>query len=343
MRARSVARRPRSRSGDAELAGGNIDPGERELIGLVGAGALAGNGGEIVVGAGRQQRVLGQRARRDQPDDAAADDRFRPTLPGLGRVLDLLADGDAIALGDQFLEILVGGVDGHAAHRNVVALMLAALGESDAKRPRGDLGVGEEHLVEIAHPVEQQAIRIGRLDLQILRHHRRRRREIGGRAVAGFRIGAAGIHRRHAIRRRANWGGRGQVVPSGVPTAVSAAFPGVACLAAECDQPSAGGIDWAKLNRLSGSTRRLTWRRRGRFSPYRPRANAGGGLADVADPTRRSAARRQPFRTWADALAGSIGWPTAARRLTSQSPQPFCSALSRPSPSSLRRMPSASP
>ena len=52
--------------------------------------------------------------------------------------------------------------------------MLAALGEHDAERARGDFGVVEEQLVEIAHPVEQEAIRIGGLDLDILLHHRRR-------------------------------------------------------------------------------------------------------------------------------------------------------------------------
>ena len=93
---------------------------------------------------------------------------------------------------DQLLQILVGGVDRHAAHRDVGALVLAALGERDAEGARGDLGVVEEHLVEIAHPVEEQAIGIGGLDLEVLRHHRRRRRR---RRLAAGGIGArrAGI------------------------------------------------------------------------------------------------------------------------------------------------------
>ncbi len=57
---------------------------------------------------------------------------------------------------DQLLQVLVGGVDGHAAHRNVGALVLAALGERDAERARGDLGVTKEHLVEVAHPVDSR-------------------------------------------------------------------------------------------------------------------------------------------------------------------------------------------
>ena len=58
----------------------------------------------------------------------------------------------------------------HAAHRDVPAEMLAALGEHDAERARRDFGVLEEQLVEIAHPIEQEAIRIGGLDLDILLH-----------------------------------------------------------------------------------------------------------------------------------------------------------------------------
>ena len=93
--------------------------------------------------------------------------------------------------GDQLLQVLVGGVDRHAAHRDVGALVLAALGERDAERARGDLGVVEEQLVEIAHPVEQQAVRIGRLDLDVLRHHRRRRRRAPSACRSGERVSMA--------------------------------------------------------------------------------------------------------------------------------------------------------
>jgi hypothetical protein len=54
--------------------------------------------------------------------------------------------------------------------------MLAALGQRDVQRLGRRDRIVEEHLVEIAHPVEQQRVRILRLDLQVLRHHRRHMR-----------------------------------------------------------------------------------------------------------------------------------------------------------------------
>ncbi len=86
---------------------------------------------------------------------------------------------------DEALQIIVGALDRHAAHGNVLAEVLAALGQHDAERAAGDLRVLEEQLVEIAHPIEQQAIRIGGLDLQILRHHRSQARGLSG-GLDGF-------------------------------------------------------------------------------------------------------------------------------------------------------------
>ena len=106
-------------------------------------------------------------------------------------------DDDAVTERDQPVQVFVGAVDRHAAHRDVAAEMLAALGEHDAERARGDFGVLEEQFVKIAHPVEQQAIRVGGFDLDVLPHHRRGARSgIAGRC--GFEAGrnnrARGIH-----------------------------------------------------------------------------------------------------------------------------------------------------
>ena len=101
------------------------------------------------------------------------DNRFRAAFLGLCRVLGLLADGDPEAKADELLQIVVGGMNRHAAHRNVAAEMLAALGERDRQGAGRLDGVIEEQLVEIAHPVEQQEIGVCGLDLDILLHHRR--------------------------------------------------------------------------------------------------------------------------------------------------------------------------
>ena len=157
-------------AGDDEGSGRNIDGREPEKR----LRRAAARDGEQAVGAdGIEQQFLGDGARRHQAHHLPADDGFRPAFARLGRVLDLLADGDAVALADQPVQIVLGALDRHAAHGNVLSLVLAALGQDNAERPGGDLGVVEEQFVEIAHPVEQEGAGILRLDRAVLRHHRR--------------------------------------------------------------------------------------------------------------------------------------------------------------------------
>ena len=159
--------------GDAEFAGRDIDPAERETVVLAGRRQpRARDAKQVIVALGIEQRVFGERAGRHQPHHVAPHHALGAALARFGRILELFADRDAVAERDQPVQIFVGAHDRHAAHRDVAALMLAALGEHDAERARGGLGVVEEHLVEIAHPVEQQAVRIGGLDLDVLLHHR---------------------------------------------------------------------------------------------------------------------------------------------------------------------------
>ena len=91
------------------------------------------------------------------------------------------------------MKVIVRPLHRDAAHGDVLAVVLAALGEHDAERPGRDLGVLQEQLVEITHPVEQQAIRVPGLDAEILRHHgrhgRRRRHRYGNGRVLGVRRG----------------------------------------------------------------------------------------------------------------------------------------------------------
>ena len=168
---------------DHEFRGRDIDPGEPDAV-AAGRAAGAGDGEQVVVGAGVQQRVFGQRARRHQPHHAAADHALVAARPRSGGGLGLFAHRDAMAGADQAMQVILGALDRHAAHRDVHALMLAALGQHDAKRPGGDFGILEEQFVEIAHPVEQQEPGMGGLDLEVLLHHRR---------DARGRIGATGV------------------------------------------------------------------------------------------------------------------------------------------------------
>jgi len=59
-----------------------------------------------------------------------------------------------MALRDQAMEILIGAVRRHPAHRNILSEMLAALGQHDAERTARDFGVLEKQFVEVAHAVE---------------------------------------------------------------------------------------------------------------------------------------------------------------------------------------------
>ncbi|MCY1236360.1 hypothetical protein D9M72_490110 [compost metagenome] len=157
--------------GQPEDASGDIDPGKR--VSGFGAALDARQRHQIVGFRRRQQFLFGDRARRHQAHDVAAHHRFAAALLGLRRVFDLLADCDAEAEADQLLQIIVGGMHRHAAHRNFLSHVLAALRQRDAERARRFDRVLEEQLVEVAHAVEQQRIRVVRLDLDELFHHRR--------------------------------------------------------------------------------------------------------------------------------------------------------------------------
>ncbi len=182
---------------DPKLAGRDIDPGQRQAI-LIGGGAGARQCQEIIVAPRVEERILSQRAGRHQPHHVAAHDALGAALARFGGVLELLAHRDAMAERDQPMQIFVGALDRDAAHRNVTAEMLAALGQHDAERARSDLGVVEEQLVKIAHPVEQQTIRIGGLDLDILLHHGSDAPDFVGR----FGRGAPGLRQSSGIVNR---------------------------------------------------------------------------------------------------------------------------------------------
>jgi hypothetical protein len=120
------------------------------------------------------QRRVGQCARRHDARHGALD---RP-LAG-GRVADLLADHRRFAEFDQAGEVGLQRVERHAAHPDRHAGRLAARGQRDVEQARRLFGVIMEQLVEIAHPVEQQGVRMTGLERHVLAHHRRVLGEIG--------------------------------------------------------------------------------------------------------------------------------------------------------------------
>jgi hypothetical protein len=134
--------------------------------------------------AGLEEALLRERSGRHETDHVPAQDGFRSALLRFRGILGLFADRNPVALRDQPLEIVVGALDRHAAHRNFLPKVPTALRQHDPERPAGDFRVFEEELVEISHAVEQEAAGMRLLDGEELRHH--------GRDPAGLRGGAAG-------------------------------------------------------------------------------------------------------------------------------------------------------
>jgi hypothetical protein len=120
-----------------------------------------------------QQRILGQRAGRHQPHHIPPHHRLGPALLRLGRVFQLFGNRHAEPLTDQRQQIALGGMHRHPTHRNRLTQMKPPLRQRDIQRLSRRDRILEEHLVKVAHPVEQQRAGVLRLDLQILRHHRR--------------------------------------------------------------------------------------------------------------------------------------------------------------------------
>ncbi len=132
-----------------ELAGGKVD--RREPV--------AGDGDQPVVPRPGDIFVVEEGAGSDRLDHGALDDPL-----GGPRILDLLADGDPVTGSDELAQVSCGGLDRDTGQRHPVA----AGGQGDAQHPRRDLGVVVEHLVEVAHPEEEDRVGVTRLDLAVL-------------------------------------------------------------------------------------------------------------------------------------------------------------------------------
>jgi hypothetical protein len=104
-----------------------------------------------------------QRARRDRLYDLAPHQAL-----GQPRVLDLLADRDAMSGRDQLSQVFRGGLDRDPRQRDAVA----ARGERDVEDPRGEGRVLMEHFVEIADAIKENRLRMLRLHVPPVLEHR---------------------------------------------------------------------------------------------------------------------------------------------------------------------------
>ena len=123
-------------------------------MGYAGTIPLTGDGGEVVILVRTQSEGVRGGAGSDDAGDLAPDQFL-----GGGGIFHLVADGHAVALLDQARDVTFGGVVGHAAHGDGRAFFLVARGEGDFELARGDDGVFEEQLVEIAQAEKQEGVR----------------------------------------------------------------------------------------------------------------------------------------------------------------------------------------
>ena len=148
--------------------GGGELPGGQVALSQPRPGAVQVDGADEVVPALVQHHVVHGGAGGDDADHVPVHQALRR-----GRVLHLLTDGHLVPPLDEPGDVALRRVVGHAAHGGALLLRLAPVpgGEGQAQLLRAQLGVVVEHLVEVAQPEEQQAVRVLLLHLPVLLHH----------------------------------------------------------------------------------------------------------------------------------------------------------------------------
>ena len=147
--------------GNGEPAAGHVEPGQSD-------GAVTAQVDRRQVrGPFRiQQGVFGERSRGDDAHDF-------PGYRALARpgIANLLADGHGFTQAHESAKVVVHRAHGYTRHGYGLAAGLPAAGQCDVHQFGAPAGVVVEEFVEIAHPVEQQHIRMLGLDTQVLLHH----------------------------------------------------------------------------------------------------------------------------------------------------------------------------
>ncbi len=145
---------------EEQLAGGNVACGQTRF-------GAAGPGCDQVVGTRRVEvGVLDDRARGEDARDVARNDR------ALARGFQLVADHHLVARAQELACVQLPCVIRDAAHGRPSRFAQWARGQRDPHHRRGDDGVVEEDLIEIAEPEEEDSVGMLLFRLPVLPHDR---------------------------------------------------------------------------------------------------------------------------------------------------------------------------
>ncbi|MNF60176.1 hypothetical protein D3C84_417870 [compost metagenome] len=144
----------------AEAAAGDVQHRQAEQA------LVAQHGGQEVVASLVEQCFIADGAGRDDAHHLA----LHRALAG-GRIADLLADHHRLTQLDQLGEVTLHRVEGNAGHGNGLARRLTARGQGDVEQLGSLLGILVEDLVEVAHAIEHQLVRVLVLQPPVLGHH----------------------------------------------------------------------------------------------------------------------------------------------------------------------------
>ena len=146
--------------GEAKIAGGQIGAGQAPGL------ALPAGGGQVIGLFGRQFVGIDNYPPGQDPGHLPAHQAL-----GLGRILYLVADDQAMALLQQPADIDFRGVQGEPGHGNGLFLSPAAAGEGNVQGLGRRVRVLEKQFIKIPHLKEKQAVGVLGLDIQILPEH----------------------------------------------------------------------------------------------------------------------------------------------------------------------------
>ena len=144
-----------------ELASRDIEEGHT-------AGCLAEmHGTKEIVFLVVQHRILHGHTWRHQFGDASLHQLFRQL-----RVLQLVADGHALAGTDQFRQIGVQRMVRKTRHLVALVIAIITMRQRDTQNLSGNDGILAVGLVEVATTKQQHGLRVFRLEVEKLFHHR---------------------------------------------------------------------------------------------------------------------------------------------------------------------------